>query len=89
MQSIKPHYHFIVVRVLVIFFLTGATKYCNAQKLPIIPSRTISFDTEEASYMDVDLSPDGKIIVFDILGNIYTVPVSGGETMELTRDACL
>jgi imidazolonepropionase-like amidohydrolase/Tol biopolymer transport system component len=56
-----------------------------ADHLPIRPARTISFETNEGTFMNVDLSPDGRTIVFDLLGDIYTVPVSGGATRQLTR----
>lgn len=62
--------------------LIGAT---YAQQLPIKTARTISFTTDEGSYMDADLSPDGKTIVFDILGDIYTVPSTGGNATQLTH----
>jgi len=65
--------------------LTGQGSFCLAQQLPIKPARTISFTTNEGSCMDVDISPDGKTIVFDILGDIYTVPVTGGIAKQLTR----
>lgn len=53
--------------------------------LPIKPSRTISFTTDEASNMNVNVSPDGTKIVFDILGDIYMVSVKGGRAKQLTR----
>ena len=56
-----------------------------AQKLPIQPTRTISFRTTQGSYMDVDLSPDGTQIIFDLLGDIYTLPITGGNAVQLTR----
>jgi len=54
-------------------------------QLPIKPARTISFTTNEGSYIDVDVSPDGKTILFDLLGEIYAVPAKGGNATQLTR----
>jgi Tol biopolymer transport system component len=34
--------------------------------------------------MSLDVSPDGKTIVFDLLGDIYTVPMSGGSATRIT-----
>jgi Tol biopolymer transport system component/imidazolonepropionase-like amidohydrolase len=39
----------------------------------------VSFTTSEGTWMSVDLSPDGKTIVFDMLGDIYSMPATGGE----------
>jgi Tol biopolymer transport system component/imidazolonepropionase-like amidohydrolase len=47
------------------------------------PMHTIEFDTDEGTWMDVDVSPDGKTIVFNLLGDIYTLPISGGEAKLL------
>jgi len=51
--------------------------------LPMKPTRTIEFDTDEGSWMSVDVSPDGKTVVFDLLGEIYSVPVNGGGEAKL------
>jgi imidazolonepropionase-like amidohydrolase/Tol biopolymer transport system component len=41
------------------------------------------FKTTEGTWMNLDISPDGKTIVFDLLGNIYSLPVSGGKATVL------
>jgi len=53
--------------------------------LPIRPTRTIAFVTHEGTDMNVDISPDGKTLVFDLLGELFTVPAAGGNAMQLTR----
>lgn len=45
--------------------------------------KEISFTTDEGTWMNLDISPDGKEIVFDLLGDIYTIPVAGGEAKPL------
>ena len=41
--------------------------------------KTHSFTTSEGTWMNLDLSPDGKTIVFDMLGDIYIMPITGGK----------
>lgn len=48
-------------------------------------AQTVQIDTHTGTWMSVDISPDGKQIVFDLLGDIYTLPVSGGEAKSLTH----
>ncbi len=43
-------------------------------------------DVNTGTWMNVDLSPDGKTIVFDLLGDIYTMPINGGEAKALMTD---
>jgi imidazolonepropionase-like amidohydrolase/Tol biopolymer transport system component len=42
-----------------------------------------SFTTNEGTWMNLDVSPDGKMIVFDMMGDIYTIPVTGGTAKAL------
>ncbi len=42
-------------------------------------SRDLTFETSEGTWMSVDISPDGRTIAFDLLGDIYTMPISGGR----------
>ena len=46
--------------------------------------RTIEIDTEETTWSDVDVSPDGETVIFDMLGDIYSVPLGGGDATALT-----
>ena len=48
--------------------------------------REIAIDTEETTWSNVSVSADGRTIVFDMLGDIYTVPIDGGEATALTQD---
>jgi Tol biopolymer transport system component/imidazolonepropionase-like amidohydrolase len=52
--------------------------------LPLKPTRTISFETSEGTWLSLDVSPDGKTIVFELLGDLYTMPITGGRATRLT-----
>ena len=52
--------------------------------LPLRPTRTVSFMTTEGTWMSLDVSPDGATIIFDLLGDLYTVPIAGGKATRLT-----
>jgi len=53
--------------------------------LPLKTARTHSFSTTRGSWMSVDVSPDGQTIVFDLLGDLYTLPITGGKATRLTQ----
>jgi Tol biopolymer transport system component/imidazolonepropionase-like amidohydrolase len=44
---------------------------------------TFTLNTTEGTWMNLDVSPDGKTIVFDLLGDIYTMPITGGKATNL------
>ncbi len=49
------------------------------------PSQTIAFETDEGTWMNLDVSPDGKEIAFDLLGDIYVMPISGGKALRIAE----
>ncbi|MGQ0701659.1 MAG: amidohydrolase family protein [Gemmatimonadales bacterium] len=52
--------------------------------LPLVPARWARFTTSKGTWISLDLSPDGQAIAFDLLGDLYTMPISGGIATRLT-----
>ena len=61
---------------------TAFTRYKN---LPLKASRMMELNTNEGTWTSVDISPDGKTIVFDMMGDLYTIPAEGGKATQITR----
>lgn len=55
----------------------------NAE-LPLKPSRTVKYTTDEGTWLSIDISPDGRNIVFDMMGDLYTLPIAGGSATRIT-----
>ena len=55
-------------------------------ELVLKPSRKVKFTTDEGTWMSLDVSPDGQTIVFDLLGDIYTMSVAGGDAKKIIGD---
>ena len=53
------------------------------EPLPLRSARTASFTATEGTWISLDVSPDGTTIVFDLLGDLYTMPIEGGEASPL------
>jgi len=53
--------------------------------LPLEVDRTIPIDLTEGSWMSVDVSPDGRTLVFDYLGSLFLLPMEGGTATRLTH----
>lgn len=45
--------------------------------------KTVEFSTDEGTWMNLDVSPDGQTIVFDMLGDIYSIGINGGAATAL------
>ncbi len=53
--------------------------------LPLKPTRTVEFETSEGTWISLDVSPDGGTIVFELLGDLYTMPATGGRATPITH----
>ena len=51
--------------------------------LPLRSARTAEFTATEGTWISLDVSPDGQTIVFDLLGDLYTMPITGGKASPL------
>lgn len=71
----------------IFFSFLACTISASAQKwnveTPTAPSKKVTITTNEGTWMDLDVSPDGKTIAFDLLGDIYSMPLAGGKTTLL------
>lgn len=50
---------------------------------PIAPYQDTTFTVDEGTWMSLDVSPDGQQIVFDLLGDIFIMPIGGGDAKPL------
>ena len=47
--------------------------------------KQVPIKVEEGTWMDVDVSPDGQTLAFTLLGDIYTMPITGGTPRRITE----
>ena len=48
--------------------------------------KTVDINVDQGTWMNIDISPDGKTIVFDLLGDLYTLPITGRKATPLMTD---
>lgn len=51
------------------------------------PVKAVHFTTDEGTWMDLDVSPDGQTIAFSMMGDIYTLPIAGGNATRISSGA--
>ena len=47
-------------------------------------TKSVRFSTDEGTWLDLDVSPDCKRIVFSMMGDIYLLPISGGTAQRIS-----
>lgn len=52
---------------------------------PGLRTRNVRIDVSEGTWMNLDVSPDGRTIAFDLLGDIYTLPITGGRATRIAE----
>jgi Tol biopolymer transport system component/imidazolonepropionase-like amidohydrolase len=70
---------------------TGASAADPAPKWDVngahAKGKRVQFSTDEGTWLDLDLSPDGKQIVFSMLGDLYLLPATGGQARRISSGA--
>lgn len=51
--------------------------------LSLKAERKIEFETTEGTWIAVDVSPDGRTLLLELAGDVYTLPIEGGEAKPL------
>lgn len=83
-----------MTRIDVLILVLGVLNACSTQSvpydhtndgLPLRAERFFTINTDEGTCMDMDISPDGKRLVFTLLGNVFTMPSTGGKAVQLTK----
>ena len=62
-----------------------STIFTTYKGLPLKATRSIPLKTNEGTWTSVNISPDGKILIFDLMGDIYTLPIEGGNATPVTK----
>lgn len=75
----------LIILTLLVFFQSTAQedKWDVSKPYKDWPINEVALTTDEGTWMNLDVSPDGKQIVFDVLGDIYSIPISGGTATNL------
>jgi Tol biopolymer transport system component len=60
------------------------TTKAKLDSLPLKMTRNVSFDASEGTWISLDVSPDGRTIVLELLGDLYTLPIGGGTATRIT-----
>lgn len=53
--------------------------------MPLKATRSVDFTTNEGTWTSLAVSPDGKTILFDLMGDIYSLPMEGGKATAITK----
>ncbi|WP_426163952.1 amidohydrolase family protein [Sandarakinorhabdus sp. DWP1-3-1] len=52
---------------------------------PGMTTRQVRISVDNGTWMNIDVSRDGRTIAFDLLGDIYTMPIAGGTPTRIAE----
>ena len=73
----------IAALVLLAWSFAAAAGSVGESTLPLKPARELNFVTHEGTWLSPDLSPDGRTIVFELLGDLYLLDSTGGSARPI------
>ena len=53
--------------------------------LSLEATRSVQINTKEGTWMSIDVHPNGRKIIFDLLGDLYELPIQGGKANRITE----
>lgn len=78
-----------VLMLILVAAYFGSTRAADSdtasEGLPLKATRSVRFEVHEGTWISLDISPDGKTALFDLLGQLYVVPMTGGTARAITR----
>src|SRR5687768_18557946 len=63
--------------------VAGSAPRDPTNTLPLRTTRIARFTVDEGTWMSLSVSPDGRTVMFDLLGDVYTVPITGGKARRI------
>jgi Tol biopolymer transport system component len=62
-----------------------SSQFTSFKGMPLKATRAIAMKTSEGTWTSLAISPDGKTILFDLMGDIYSMPIEGGKATAITK----
>ena len=76
--------HILACSLLTLASLTALAADSPEVDAVLAPETQFTASVTKGTWMDLDVSPNGELIVFSLLGNLYTLPIAGGQATALT-----
>jgi len=68
----------------VVVLLFSCIGHAAAESLPITPDEQFELKLSEATWLSIDVAPNGQKIVMEVLGDLYLLPIAGGQAILLS-----
>ncbi|UKT65362.1 amidohydrolase family protein [Pedobacter mucosus] len=77
------HLYLLTIFSLIFFIAKSQDKKWDVEKY-LGTTKNVTINTDEGTWMNLDVSADGQEIVFDLIGDIYSMPIAGGTAKLLS-----